>query len=87
MKTQLTNRPFAPDVVRQPDTEERVLNYTNGRNIKHVTPDKVTTDVRWDTFIVSTRGKVVLDSQVKMADVQRRAKATGRKLVYVEPKV
>ncbi len=86
MKTQLSNRPFAPDVVRQPDPQERVLNYTNGRNIKHVTADKVSTDVRWDVFIQTARGPFKLDTQVKMADVQRRAKATGRTLVYVEPK-
>jgi hypothetical protein len=85
MKTQLENRVFAPDVVETPAQEERVLNYTNGRNIKHVTKDKVTTDVRWDTFIIGARGKLTLDSQVKMADVQRRAKATGRRLVYVAP--
>jgi hypothetical protein len=83
MKTQLSNRPFAPEVVTEPTPEPRVLHYRKGRSIKHKTPKVEWSEDRWTTF-VQAKGRVMeLDTDVKMEAVQRRAQATERQLVYV----
>lgn len=85
MKTQLSNRPFAPEVVAAPTPEPRVLHYKKGRSIKHKTLKLEWSEERWTTF-VQARGRVIeLDKDVKMEAVQRRAQATERTLVYVAP--
>lgn len=85
MQTQLSNRPFAPEIVQQPTAEERKLHYTKGRSIKHKTKDLVWSEVRWTTFVKVKDRTVVLDQDVKFPAVLRRAKSTERELVYVAP--